>query len=228
MMGASDGNKDELPTHQVTVAPFFMDKYEVTVKQFGEFVAATNYQTDADRDSGSFIWSVYGWEKKKGVNWKCNHRGFVRSAFEQEYAVLHVSWNDAMAYAKWAGKRLPTESEWEWAARGGVADVPSAYAGGNDLKLYGWFDTNSSTIGPREGGKLRPNELGIYDLSGNVWEWCSDVYAPYQGSAATSDRMVLRGGSWYYDAASARVANRDFSKSDYRTFCIGFRCVKDL
>ncbi len=147
--------------------------------------------------------------------------------------VEKVSWHDANAYAQKVGKRLPTEAEWEYAARGGNKSKGYTYSGGNNLDAVGWYDNNS-------GGKThpvaqkQPNELGLYDMSGNVWEWCSDWYDKgYYSRSPQNDPQgpnsgkyrVLRGGSWYDSGSSCRVANRNRYDPDGRHDDHGFRLV---
>ncbi|MFH0992112.1 MAG: SUMF1/EgtB/PvdO family nonheme iron enzyme [bacterium] len=202
-MGSNDYD-DEKPPHQVTVRNFYIDKYEVTVAKFKQFVDATGYKTDAENGDGSYKWTGSTYEKKAGVDWRCDEQGNRRSESQYNHPVIHVSWNDANAYARWAGKRLPTEAEWEFAARGGTKSRGFKYAGSDDENSVAWNTSNS-------GGKVHPvgdkypNELGIYDMSGNVWEWCADWYdATYYSNSPemnptgpTSGTLrVLRGGSW--------------------------------
>ena len=247
----SDCDNDEKPTHQVTLSDFYIGKYEVTVKQFKQFVDETAYKTDADKDGGSYFWTGSAWEKKAGVNWKSDEKGIVRPQSEYNHPVIHVSWNDAVAYCKWlsqeTGKqyRLPTEAEWEYAARGGAstgsASTGSAtgatkYAGSNNIDEVAWYNGNSNSKTHPVGLK-KPNELGIYDMSGNVWEWCADWYDKgyYNNSPRNNPRgptkgdyRVLRGGSWGYDGRFCRVALRDYFSPDLRLFNLGFRLAQDF
>ena len=112
-MGNADGQDMERPVHAVEVDAFYMDTHEVTLEQFGQFVEKTNYVTDAENNDGSIIWTGDAWEKTKGINWRFDAAGNLHTEEEKNQPVTHLSWNDANAYAKWVGKRLPTEAEWE-------------------------------------------------------------------------------------------------------------------
>ncbi len=252
----SDCDKDEKPVHTVTVGDFYIGKYEITVAQFKKFIDATNYKTDAEKEG--YSWWIYDgeWKKKNGVDWRCDVKGNIRSASEYNHPVIYVSWNDAVAFCRWLSKetgehyRLPTEAEWEYAARGGNKSRGYKYAGSNNIDEVAWYWKNSGDVrlnGDWEWDKLKnnnckthpvgqkqPNELGIYDMSGNVWEWCSDWYgSDYyknssrsnpQGSLSGSYR-VLRGGGWYRNARNCRVSNRYSIFPDYRIINLGFRLV---
>ena len=260
-MGNSDSEAydHEKPVHTVYVDAFYMDKYEVTNAQFKAFVDA-NPQWRKDRIPRAYHDGDYLnlWTGNRYPNGKSN------------YPVVYVSWYAAMAYAQWVGKRLPTEAEWEKAARGGFL-VGKKYPWGNiapngtqcnfaDKNLSehwdenwgeNWSDENADDgyyqVAPI--GSYPPNSYGLYDMAGNVWEWCLDegdagfyrrsplrnplagemtlraVMKNYQ--TVTTDR-VLRGGSWFNDARSLRVANRVGYSPTYTNVLLGFRCAKDV
>ncbi|MFN9113144.1 MAG: formylglycine-generating enzyme family protein [Bacteroidota bacterium] len=203
------GDSSELPLHQVTLKTFRIARTETTVAQWRAFCHATiRKMPDAP---------AWGWLE--------NH------------PIVNVSWQDAMDYCKWlsdsSGKkyRLPTEAEWEYAARGGNKSKGFFFSGGQSMYMIGWFNENSSA-GTQPVGLKRPNELGIFDMSGNVWEWCADWYGPYTSDAQTNPLgsneevfRVLRGGSWNYIAEGGRVANRGFFTSDGKISDYGFRVV---
>jgi formylglycine-generating enzyme required for sulfatase activity len=149
--------------------------------------------------------------------------------------VIHVSWNDAKAYCDWAGGRLPSEAEWEYAAKGGSSSLGYKYAGGNLVMKVAWYVFDSGGKTNPVGTKL-PNELNLYEMSGNVWEWCSDWYdgnyyrsSPErnpQGPSAGTYR-ILRGGSWYDFPKDVRSAHRYRRDPDATSNNFGFRLVKD-
>jgi formylglycine-generating enzyme required for sulfatase activity len=223
-MSDNNGSNDELPAHTVFVDAFYIDIYEVTNAQYRKFIQATGHAEPG-------YWN----------NSKYN---------QNNQPVVEVSWYDAMAYAQWAGKRLPTEAEWEYAARGGLAG-----------KKYPWGDrlthddANYFGTGGRDQwgntspvGSFPPNNYGLYDMSGNVWEWCLDQYIPdfyanrpnpdpnpIAGAANLDEiinnftdltvRRVLRGGSWVDYVFFLRIAYRSWGSPGFTIYSVGFRCV---
>lgn len=233
----SDSDKDiDNNIHKVSVEDFYIDKYEVTFRQFEEFVNKTGYITDAGRDSFSYIYDRRGQlEKKERINWKFNSSGTPVSLSEYDKPVVHVTFTDACAYAAWAGKRLPTEAEWEYAALGGNSSNRNKYSGSKKASDVAWFSNNSDKKTHPVGQKLK-NEINIHDMSGNVWEWCSDWYdenyyldgnknSP-KGPAISQDKVV-RGGSWLDNNDACSVYKRDHRFPGFRSGNVGFRCVVD-
>lgn len=250
-MGSNDGMPSEKPVHTVKINSFLMDEHEVTVAEFAEFVKQTGYKTEAEKFGWSGVFDVEqeGWTKVEGANWQ--HPEGKNSEAKPDEPVCQISWNDAAAYAKWAGKRLPTEAEFEFAARGGLVD--KKYSWGDELRPNGkpvanWWQGEFPTKNALEDGFLRrapvksfaPNGFGLYDMAGNVWEWTSDWYADdyYQKSPAENPKGAengkeksIRGGSWMCSenyCSNYRVAGRSRSTPDTGLNNLGFRCVKDL
>jgi len=198
-MGSKKGDSDEKPIHTVTVSSFYMDKTEVTQAQYRKVMGKnSSYFSGCD-----------------------------------DCPVENVNWHDANEYAKRVGKRLPTEAEWEYAARGGNKANGYQYAGSNNIREVAWYSKNSGSQ-THPVGQKQPNELGLYDMSGNVWEWCSDWYDDdyYSNSPQNNPqgpnsgtRRVLRGGGWYDDDSSCRVANRSRLNPVSRFDSLGFRLV---
>jgi formylglycine-generating enzyme required for sulfatase activity len=230
-MGSTDGSDDEKPVHTVRVGDFHMGKYEVTVSEYLKFCDATNGNWPQWLEKGSSYHVETGSDKYYA------DKGYRRTGSEN-LPIVGVSWDNAVAYCNWlsstTGKtyRLPTEAEWEYAARGGQS---YAYSGGNDANQVGWNDSNGGGKPHPVGGKAS-NGYGLYDMSGNVWEWCADLYDAkfYSNAAATAVNptntatgtyRVLRGGSWLHDASSSRVAYRYSNDPALRNFHYGFRVV---
>jgi formylglycine-generating enzyme required for sulfatase activity len=231
-------NANEKPVHTVTLRDFYMAVTEVTVEQFKHFVDETGYRTDAEKDGGSYFWEAGKWVKQTGIDWRFDAAGQPRPASAYNHPVIHVSWNDGKAYAKWlstkgSGRyRLPTEAEWEYAARGGRFSEGFEYAGSRDIDEIAWVNINSDSKTQPVRSK-DPNALGMYDISGNVWEWCADWYNAYSSEHQTdpfgrdpSGLRVYRGGSWNGGPAMCRVAFRLGDKQDMRGGSLGFRLAR--
>lgn len=259
-MAAPEIFNDELPPHEVYVDAFYIDKYEVTNRQFKEFVDAAGYVTDAEKGGDSnvlvpaeqadtpILGTDIGWKVVAGATWRTPEGPNSSIENLMDYPVVHVSWNDANAYAKWVGKRLLTEAEWEKAARGGTEtnwfwgdELGSAgkYANlyGEHRKDYNYspevYDGFSKTAPV---GSLQPNNYGLYDTAGNVFEWISDWYqydyfsnSPKnnpQGPTSGEGR-VIKGGSWYFCECYLRPANRQQLDALDRNHGLGFRLALD-
>ncbi len=236
-MGGKSGDQDELPIHAVTLNDFEISAYEITVSQFREFIQETGYKTEAEIEGWSWIFDGE-WKKKVGYDWELNTNGDIAGDNEP---VTFVSWGDSQRFTEWlstkfnARFRLPTEAEWEYAARGGVHSGRWDYAGGEIAPLLGWFKTNAEG-GAHQVGEQRANELNLYDMSGNVWEWCLDWYGEsyYARSSSSnpkgvlsSEFRVLRGGSWNNSEESGRVTNRHKNRPNERDSFTGFRVVRE-
>ena len=243
-----DCDSDEEPAHSVTLSDYYIGKFEVTIGQFRAFINETNYRTDADKEGWAWRWmqvdGQWKWNKVNGINWMCDQDGNVRNSSEDNHPVLYVSCNDAMEFCKWLSRktgfdfRLPTEAEWEYAARGGNKSRGYKYSGSNsinDIAWYGNLNSNTTANGKTHPiGTKSPNELGIYDMSGNVWEWCQDWYGNYSSGSqtnptgpATGSRRVRRGGSWNSNAKGCRVSNRRSDNPGNRYNDLGFRLAAD-
>jgi len=245
MMGSSKGTPQEQPIHQVEVRSFRIDKHPVTVKEFRRFIEHTGYKTDAEKfgDSGVFDFSTSAWALVPGANWK-NPLGKNSPLAQDDYPVTQVSWNDAVAYASWAGKRLPTEAEWEYAAKCGGKSA-TKFSWGNNLIMNGkymanvWQGNDLSAEQGADGFKLTSpvgyfgeTPCGLTDMGGNVWNWCSDTYKPYPGSTfpdqQNAELKVIRGGSFFFDQNgenSYSVTGRSSNTQETSLFNTGFRCA---
>ena len=247
MMGSVNGLQNEQPVHKVTVQSFKIDKYPVTVIDFRRFTEATGYKTDAEKfgDSGVFDFTTSNWILTPGANWQYPN-GKKSFPAENNHPVTHVSWNDATAYAQWLGKRLPTEVEWEYAARCGGKST-TRFSWGEELIIDGKYMANvwqGKDLSANQGadgfittspvGHYGETHCGLTDMGGNVWNWCSDIYKPYPGSnipfQENPEVMVIRGGSFFFDQNgenSYTSTSRAFNTQETSLFNTGFRCAAD-
>jgi len=231
-MGLVEGSANEKPPHKVRVSAFLMARTEVTVAQFAKFVQDTGYLTDAEKDGSARVWDGSDWVNVPGASW----RHPVETCGD-ECPVSYLSWHDAEAFCTWANMRLPTDAEWEYAAgEGGEHRYWAGTSHDWELDEYAWFRLNSGKqLHPV--GKKKPNGFGLYDMSGNVAEWCADWYGPYyydespyenpRGPSSGTSR-VLRGGTAYHDATRIRITYRGMQRPDFANSGIGFRPVRDL
>ena len=232
MMGSNESTNEQ-PIHKVKVFDFHLGKYPITVKQYMSFVKDTQSNAPEWVEEGS-AYNIY-----TGSD---NHYKQIESVLIlKNCPIIGISWLNAQAYCKWlSGKtnhtyRLPNEAEWEYAARGGKYNQGCSYAGSNKPKEVAWYIDNSHNE-PKPVGMKAPNELGLYDMSGNVFEWCEDHWhgsyneAPKDGSAWRDDeeneRRVVRGGSWDFNDVSCRVSFRDWYYHNYRINYVGFRIAR--
>ena len=236
LMGSEDGSEVEKPVHRVFLDSFHIDPTPVTNRQFAEFVDATGYRTTAEQLRSM----VHLQEGEAEETKKCWHT--YATLDRANHPVILVSWNDANAYAKWAGKRLPTEAEWEKAARGGHEG--KKFPWGDDepgLRYANWNRAQeSSPLAPptTDVRQFPPNDYGLHDAVGNVWEWCADWYFdPYyevssqrnpQGPERGQYR-VRRGASWNVrETFRLRCANRGAMLPDHFWSNLGFRCAQSI
>jgi formylglycine-generating enzyme len=256
MMGSNDGDGEEKPVHKVRISkPFHLGKYEVTVAQFRAFAQATKYQTEAERAGRGWGVRVSGWEEKAGINWRTP--GFKQ---DDNHPACAISWNDAQEFCQWATKvtgrtvRLPTEAEWEYAARGPKSpkypwgdkwDGAPANVADKSLRDTG-FGMPFGEIRENDGFpytspagtyKTSASWCGAFDMAGNVWEWCEDFFSgSYYGESppvdpkgpSTGGERVVRGGCWIHGPALSRSARRDRFEPATRYTVNGFRAALDF
>ena len=231
---------DEIP-HQVTLSAFKMSKYEITNAQYAAFLNAKNIGSDGKYAAGAFPTQVLIYQSSGSYDWGLHYVDgqWVPVAGYENYPVISVTWYGASEFATYMGCRLPTEAEWEYACRAGTTTL---FNTGNCLSAKkanynGNFTMEGCKKGVNRGkpmpvGSFAPNTLGLYDMHGNVYEWCSDWYGTYSGDAQTNPKgpasgayRVIRGGSWYGSARYCRGASRDYSNPRSYINYIGFRVV---
>jgi formylglycine-generating enzyme required for sulfatase activity len=226
--------KDEIQ-HEVTISEgFYIGIHEVKVGQFAAFVKDSGHKTEAEKEGWSRGWGDAGWGKVSGSSWR--KPGFAQT---DDHPVACVSWNDAKAFCDWLSRRaqrtvrLPTEAEWEYACRAG--NKARFSFGDASMRDHVWCRDNSEDTS-HPAGQKRPNAWGLYDMHGNVWEWCSDWYGEYPRGAvrdpaglAHGESRMLRGGSWNnVEPHVFRSAYRNREAPDNRAIDIGFRICLDF
>nr|WP_246568139.1 formylglycine-generating enzyme family protein [Streptomyces flaveus] len=268
-MGGEDADANpgdgEGPVREVTVGPFEIDTRCVTNERFAAFVDATGYRTDAERFGWSYVFAKFvpGELRKvsprpEGTPWWCGVEGAYWAAPEGpgsdldgrgDHPVVHVSWGDALAFCRWEGSRLPTEAEWEYAARGGLDQ--KRFPWGDELTPGGEHRCNiwqgrfpfrntaeDGYLGTAPVDAFPPNGFGLFNTSGNVWEWCADWWGTDHGTGPHTDptgpeqgtARVMRGGSYLCHDSYCnryRVAARTANSPDSSVGNTGFRCVRD-
>lgn len=249
MMGSVEGEDDEVPVHPVSLDSFYLAKYETTNAQFCQFL---NEQGNQSQDGTAWINLTGNWNGEKCRILQQGNQFQVEPGYE-DYPVVYVSWDGASAYSRWLNKktgrpyRLPTEAEWEFAAGNGSRhtryswgnDPPSSSRGGNvaDESLKQKFSQWTIFPGYDDAwvfnapvGRFSPNDFGLFDMTGNVWEWCSDWFGSYDSATALNPigppngkTKVIRGGGWLGSPQACRVTDRYADKPEHRGHSMGFR-----
>lgn len=255
----------EGPVREATLPPFWIARTAVSNAEFAAFADATCYVTEAERAGWSFVFggllpddfpptrgvvAAPWWREVPGANWRAPEGPHSGIDARGDHPVVHVSWNDAMAYCAWSGLRLPSEAEWEYAARGGLEQC--RYPWGDELTPDGahmcniWQGTfpSQNTLDDGYAGtapvdSFPPNGFGLHNVAGNAWEWCADWFSATWhrtasgggiGGPPAGDAKVIRGGSYLCHASYCnryRVAARSSNTPDSTTGHTGFRCARD-
>jgi len=271
LMGTDDPDgfpqDGEGPVREVELSPFWIDRFAVSNRRFAEFVDATAYVTEAERYGWSFVFGgllpdqfpptrgaveASWWRQVFGASWRTPEGPQTSIEDRSDHPVVHVSWRDAFAYCSWAGLRLPTEAEWEYAARGGLEQKRFPWGdereprGEHRMNVWqGVFPSRNTLedghLGTCPVDEFPANDFGLHDTSGNIWEWCTDWFsAVFDPDArggknplgpSNGEAKVLRGGSYLCHDSYCnryRVGARYSSTADSSTGNIGFRCARTI
>ncbi len=226
----SDKYAKERPQQRIDLDSYHFDRYLVTNEDFRKFVEATGYQTDAEKAGYGRVRYDYRWKKVPGANWK-SPDGLTAIDGKEKHPVTQVSFNDALAYCQWKGKDLPTEAQWEKAARGTEGNE---YPWGNSepddtLANFGDIIGTTTVVDKYTKGK---SPYGVYDMAGNVYQWCKDFWSTGEresknpSGAADGNEHVVKGGSFMEAVDNLRSAYRDRYESNYSSYIFGFRCAR--
>ena len=249
IFGNDSGLERERPEQEVIVQSFLIDKNLVTVNDFRNFVTSTNYKSEAEKFGNAivFIDSINTWKLIDGASWEYPLGNSNPLAFDN-HPVTQVSWNDALAYCEFCDKTLPTEVQWEYAASERGQKKNQLFYWGNELVINNkymcntWASGYPNSIGFSDGfkytspvGYYESNSLGIFDMAGNVWEWCYNWHLPYVGSnqifPTELQGKAQRGGSFLCNpnyCHGFRLSARSATSPESSLFHVGFRCAKNI
>ena len=247
--GNDNGLEREKPEREVVIQSFLIDKNLITVEDFRKFVNESNYTTEAEKFGNAIVYddSIDIWHLVEGANWEFP-LGKFKSIASNNHPVTQVSWNDALAYCKYYDKTLASEVQWEYAASERGQKKNQLFYWGNDLVVNNQYMCNTwasgypDTIGFQDGfkytspiGYYQANSLGIFDMAGNVWEWCYNWHLPYEGNSQIfPDELngkAQRGGSFLCNpnyCHGFRLSARSATSPESSLFHVGFRCVKNI
>ncbi|WP_333641812.1 formylglycine-generating enzyme family protein, partial [Mesotoga prima] len=226
-----DGFPYEKPTHKVTLTyDFHIGKYPVTFEEYDKYCMRTSAKRPGDFSWGRGrrpVINVSWWDAISYCNWLSEKEG-IPKAYDDKGNILDKYGKTTTDITEVVGYRLPTEAEWEYAARGGNKSKGYKYSGSDNADDVAWYASNSKGMTQEVGTKL-PNELGLYDMSGNIWEWCSDFYGGYSNMRKTNpftfkgSRRVSRGGAWYSEVSDLLILCRNAILPEKAPYYVGFR-----
>ena len=247
--GSDNGLEREKPEREVIIQSFLIDKNLVTVEDFRIFVNASNYTTEAEIFGNGIVYddSINTWQLVDGANWEFP-LGKLKTIASHNHPVTQVSWNDALAYCKCYDKTLPSEVQWEYAASERGQKKNQLFYWGNELVVNNkymcntWASEYPNKIGSQDGfqytspiSHFEANSLGIFDMAGNVWEWCYNWHLPYEGNLqifpTELEGKAQRGGSFLCNpnyCYGFRLSARSATSPESSLFHVGFRCVKNI